>query len=397
MKKVVIIILVVLVAGVAVVLGGQRIVAGAQATPTSQPTVAPVKSSSSIIAEGDVVPAQDASLSFTTAGVINEVLVKEGQKVEKGQVLARLTGSKQLQAAIKAAELEVLSAQQDLTKLGDGAALTAAQAQLDVTQAQKAYDDAAQHRRNLDYRASASQIAGANAGYILAQNEVDKVQSQYDDVAGRPEDDATRALAMANLENAKKARDKALANLNWYKGKADPKDIAEADASVAVAKAKLEDAKIQLEKVKDGPDAAQLALIQSRLDSAQANAEAAQASQAGLELTAPFAGTLNSIDMNVGQFIQPGAAVAKLADLSTWLVKTTDLTELNVAKIQPGMTAEIKLDALPDATLNGKVLYVENFGQNHQSDIVYTVVLQLDRPDPRLRWNMTAVVTFPEK
>ncbi|HVN56190.1 MAG TPA: efflux RND transporter periplasmic adaptor subunit [Anaerolineaceae bacterium] len=397
MKKAVIIILVVLAVGAVVVFGGQRIAAGAQATPTSQPTVAPVKSSSNIIAEGKVVPTQDASLSFTTAGVISEVLIKEGQKVEKGQVLARLTGSKQLQAAIKGAELEVLSAQQDLTRLKDNAALTTAQAQLAVAQAQKAYDDAQKHRLNLDYRSTPSQIAAANANYILAQNEVDKFQERYDNVSHRAENDATRALALANLENAKKARDKALINLNWYKGKADPKDIAEADASLSVAQAKLEDARTQLEKVKNGPDADQLALIQSQLDSAQAKAEAARASLTDLELSAPFDGTINSIDMAVGQFIQPGAAVVKLADLSTWLVKTTDLTELNVAKIQPGMTAEVKLDALPDATMNGKVMYVENFGQNHQSDIVYTVVLQLEKPDPRLRWNMTAVVTFPEK
>ena len=37
---------------------------------------------------------------------------------------------------------------------------------------------------------------------------------------------------------------------------------------------------------------------------------------------------------------------------------------------------------------------IEQFGQSYQGDIVYAVVLKLNQPDPRLRWNMTATVTF---
>jgi hypothetical protein len=34
-------------------------------------------------------------------------------------------------------------------------------------------------------------------------------------------------------------------------------------------------------------------------------------------------------------------------------------------------------------------------GSNRQGDIVYTAEIALAQTDPRLRWNMTAVVTFP--
>jgi multidrug resistance efflux pump len=93
-------------------------------------------------------------------------------------------------------------------------------------------------------------------------------------------------------------------------------------------------------------------------------------------------------------FVQPGMEMAKLADSSSWLVKTTDLTELNVVRIQPGMDATVTLDALPDVQMAAQVQTIDKFGQSYQGDIVYAVILKLDKPDPRLRWNMTATVTF---
>jgi HlyD family secretion protein len=37
---------------------------------------------------------------------------------------------------------------------------------------------------------------------------------------------------------------------------------------------------------------------------------------------------------------------------------------------------------------------IDKFGENHLGDIVYAVTLKLNQPDPRLCWNMTAIVTF---
>jgi hypothetical protein len=120
------------------------------------------------------------------------------------------------------------------------------------------------------------------------------------------------------------------------------------------------------------------------LKNAQDKAGAAKSGLASLELKAPFGGTVISLNLKAGAFVQAGIEVAKLADTSSWLVKTSDLTELNVVKIAPGMTATVKLDALPDVQMTAQVESIEKFGQNHQSDIVYTVVLELNQPDPRL-------------
>jgi hypothetical protein len=41
------------------------------------------------------------------------------------------------------------------------------------------------------------------------------------------------------------------------------------------------------------------------------------------------------------------------------------------------------------------VVRIKSIGQEKLGDITYTVVVRLDDQDPRLRWNMTAVVTVP--
>ncbi len=178
-----------------------------QASSQSTSQTVPVANGGGATASGVIAPAQLAQLAAAASGNVKSVDVSEGDQVKAGQVLIRLAGDEQLQAAASKAALDVLSAQQALDNLQKGAATATAQAQLTLVTAQKALDDAKRTRLNLDYRATPDQIAAANANYILAQSEVDRQQERYDGVSGRPENDSVRALALAALENAKKARD----------------------------------------------------------------------------------------------------------------------------------------------------------------------------------------------
>ena len=74
--------------------------------------------------------------------------------------------------------------------------------------------------------------------------------------------------------------------------------------------------------------------------------------------------------------------------------RTQDLTEVNVVDLQPGDPVTVTFDAIPDLTMPGKVARVRPMGENRQGDIVYSVVIEPDRQDPRLRWNMTASVAI---
>ena len=135
-------------------------------TPTPLPTLVVEGGSSApqtgfgggVTASGSVVPTQEVRLAFTLAGKVEVVNVRIGDQVEAGQVLVRLAGSEKLAAAVEAANLEVLNAQQALKDLQDSAAMVTAQAQLAVAQAQadvanakKALDEAQRKLKNLNY------------------------------------------------------------------------------------------------------------------------------------------------------------------------------------------------------------------------------------------------------
>jgi len=51
-------------------------------------------------------------------------------------------------------------------------------------------------------------------------------------------------------------------------------------------------------------------------------------------------------------------------------------------------------DALPDVELKGEVESISSVAQVKSGDVVYPVKIKLLENDPRLRWGMTAAVTF---
>lgn len=113
-----------------------------------------------------------------------------------------------------------------------------------------------------------------------------------------------------------------------------------------------------------------------------------------LELIAPFSGTIVSSDLKEGEVVSFESRPVFLADMSTWQVTTTDLTELNVVDIEEDMYVLVTFDALPDLELAGKVVSIQGYGEIVQGDVTYEVMVQLTEQDEKLRWNMTAYVTF---
>lgn len=376
----------------------------AQSTPTTGATQPSINTTEAITATGKVIPVQDTALSFVIPGAVNEVLVTEGQEVQAGQVLARLDGAQPLQAALAGAELETLTAQLALEQLTSPEAI--ANAKLAVTTAQTNVTNAQSVVNNQQYWKNAALIQDYYAKYVIAKDNLDKAQTEYDKVqAGDYINNVAEANAYQVLYNAKQAYDTAHYYWSLYSQEPTQRTKNEAQANLDLANTTLNNAEIYLNALNtgdipaDATGAAIVQLQQSRLavQVSQDKVEAAKVALSNLELKAPFGGTVTSLNLKVGMFVQPGMEMAKLADTSSWLVKTTDLSELKVVRIQPGMEATVTLDAMPGVQMAAQVQTIEKFGQSYQGDIVYAVTLKLDQPDPRLRWNMTATVTFGNK
>ena len=396
MKKIVMLILVsLLVIGLAGCDGiAEQVASGDPAEATALP---PVLSEGYITTEGRIVPVRYASLSFSISGAIAEVLVEEGDSIAAGEMIARLEGKERLEAAIVAAELEVLSAEQALEDLYDNAALRKAGAQLELADAEQAVDQAQERLDSKDFKkGSQDEIDAAWAEIVLAEKAVERVEEDFEAVELKAENDFGRAVELARVAEARARRDRAWTRYNALNEEPDALEITEAEAELTVALERLALAEEDWEELQDGLDADELALAESRLTSAKAQLGSAQLRLEDLELRAPFSGMIVISDLEVGELVNPGVAVV-LADESKWEIETTDLTELDVVGVFAGMPVEVEVDALPDVILTGVVERIKTLGETMQGDVTYRVVIGLDEQDERLRWNMTTLVTFLDK
>ncbi len=164
------------------------------------------------------------------------------------------------------------------------------------------------------------------------------------------------------------------------------------EAEIAVAAAELRRAQAEYDLFAAGSRPEDIASAQADLNRAETELMQAQLALNMRTLTAPFAGELASLDLRLGQAISPSAPIAQLADLSTWTVETTDLTEISVVDVAVGDRVKVEIDALPGVELAGTVTNIRPFGVNVLGDITYKATIRLESSDPRLRWNMTAAV-----
>lgn len=342
-----------------------------------------------VSATGIVLPSKRVVLSFPTPGIVDVIMVEEGEMVEKGETLMALEGREQAHVALETARLELILANQSMDEVHRTSGLVSAQTQLAFANAQDALEDAeynwtVQQEGN---RASSNTIRGAEANLILANEEVDRAQSKYDQASG----EAGRALALSNLVAAKEHRDSIQRNINWYLGHPDDTQQAILDAKLSITEAELGVAEQNWVRVKDGPDPETLERAEARVAAAKAQVKAAEAALSLLVLEAPFAGTVSDVYPQAKEWVAPGQPLVVLADLQTLWVETTDLNEIDAAQIEIGDFATTTFDALPDIVVEGQVVYIASKSEEG-SGVNYKVILELNEIPEKVRWGMTAFV-----
>jgi RND family efflux transporter MFP subunit len=169
-------------------------------------------------------------------------------------------------------------------------------------------------------------------------------------------------------------------------------DVTRADA--AVTRAQLALNQLPPDATPDQVSAAQadLGLAQAELRLANSNYNAAQVALKQTEVRAPFAGTVASVNVAVGEQATAGETVVTIGDLSSWLIETTDLSELEVVRVAVGDRATITIGALPGVALTGSVSRIQVRGTNADGGVVFAVAIRPDQAPPQLRWGMTATV-----
>jgi len=293
-------------------------------------------------ATGSVRAAQSAILNWQTTGTVEEVNVKVGDKVQKGDILARLVNAS-LPQNVLSAEVDFASAQQSLDDM-QNSDTTRAQAAVTLQAAQDAYKKAYDYRMSLNGKID---IENVTLDYVNGQQ---------------------------------------IPKIKYTKGYADAETIAKADQSLALDKAQLDDAQRAYDRVKDGPNPLDVAAAKARVQAAQATLNMAY-------IIAPVDGTVTQAVPLPGDQVSVGLPAFRIDDLSGLLVDV-QVSEVDINNIAVGQPVTLTFDAISGKTYNGQVVEVSQAGDLSSGAVNFTVTAKLTDGDAQVKPGMTAAVNI---
>ncbi len=338
----------------------------------------------SIGATGTIQAKQQATLTFSISGRVGKVNVRMGERVAAGQVLIELDPAYYPQSVI-AAQIDLNNARKALEDL-QSSQTALAQAELNLANAKKALDTA-----KTDYETA---VKNNSEGWV--QQAQDRVNQAYSDwQTFRYHNDGSRAAvqelarryqayldALRELEKARQYRDAGIGTSGGNKDTEMALEIAK--AKLDLAQAQYDDASAEYNRLKNGVPAQDLASAQARVDAAQATLNQ-------VRITAPFAGTVMSIELLPGDIVTPGTVGLIVADLSELHVDVP-IAEVDYNRLKVGLRAELVLDAIFDTVYQGTVQEINLSATTTAGSVAYPVKVVVDNPDGRVLPGMTVAV-----
>jgi multidrug resistance efflux pump len=345
-------------------------------TPTAVEEIS-INTTPVVSATGVVLPLKRSMLSVTFPGVVDQVLVERGEVVEKGQVLLRLKGKEEIEAQVAQARTEVISAEQALNDLYENHDLALATALQAYYLANNAVKDAQYQLDNFTVPVNQKNLTAVEAVKIMKER-LDAATAAFQPYRNESEMNDTRKKLKEKLDEAQADYNAAVKRLTY-------------EFALQEALAKLAKAERDYQTLAKGPDPDLVALAEARLTTAKAALAAVEKKLADLEIKALYAGTISEVYVREGEWVAPGQPILILADLEHLRIETTDLNEIDVARVKVGDKVVITFDALPDVVVNGKVVLIAPKA-SEGSGVNYTVVIEMDEIPTALRWGMTAFV-----
>jgi HlyD family secretion protein len=318
---------------------------------------------SKVLEYSGTIEATRSQLSFQVAGRILNVLVDEGQSVEKDQTLAVLDRS-EYQARYDQAKANLEAAKADLAGLEVSlensrkmlpADVERYQASVNALKAQQDLMESGYRTQDVEkaeYNFSALKTAMENA-----KKNKERFDKLYQDkiVSEQEHDNAT-----LQYETALRAYDSAKANLDQFRQGYRDEEVRAAKARLAEGEAVLKQAKINLSKI--DLTERQVEAATAKVGAADAAFKLAGTQLAFMELKAPYKGIITSRNVEHGEVVTLGQEVFSLADLSTIELKIY-VDETEIGKVKPGQEANVTIDTFPDKIYKGKVSYVSPEGE----------------------------------
>ncbi|MBH8561441.1 efflux RND transporter periplasmic adaptor subunit [Nostoc sp. CENA67] len=345
-----------------------------------------------VSANGTVKPERSINLSPKNSGVLKRLLVKEGDIVKQGQILANMDDSN-LQGQLTSAKGQLAQAEANLQKAQAGNRpqdIAQAQAQLDEAQAN--LEKVRAGNRSQDIAQAQARLQSAQAAFNKAEDDFRRNQQLY--TAG--------AISLQTLNQTRADRDSAQAAVNeaqqalaLQKAGSRPEDIEQ-------AKAVVNQRQQALALLKAGTRTEDIDAARAQVTSARGSLQNIQAQINDTIIRAPFDGVVTKKYADPGAFVTPTTASSDVSSATSSsilaLASTNEvvanLAETNVSKISLGQKVTITADAYPGKTFEGKVSQIAAQAVVEQNVTSFEVRVSLADPERLLRSGMNVSADF---
>jgi HlyD family secretion protein len=328
--------------------------AGKKDDPDKKPNFEPARRgdlSITVEATGTTEPVSDIEVKSEATGRIVEFTVEEGDRVAKGDVIARLDQSNQV--------------------------LVVKQQRIQVERAKLAYQEAKNASSNTQRSGLETAVVQAQSSVTAAEQALEQRRAEL----ARYEELTTRGyVTTQELETAQLAVDSAL-------------------ESVRQANATLSNARTQLAEFDASSD--RNAIEQARLqwEAAKVSLQESEKQLGDSVINSPIDGIVLEKPLDVGDSVVSinsafGQAnpVVKVADLSRIKV-STNVDEIDIGKIKIGQPATITVDAFPEREFTGSVTNIFPQGRSSGQGLInFIAIVEVDNAGGQLLGNMTANV-----
>ncbi|WP_165763801.1 efflux RND transporter periplasmic adaptor subunit [Halalkalibacter urbisdiaboli] len=330
---------------------------------------------------GEIVAGSTIDITPKVTGEVVEVLVKKGDKVEKGQVLARVDHSAQEQA-LKMEKATLKQAESAYQRAKNGLVQAEGnykQALASKKQAEASLKEAKQGRQhNIDN--VAIELKNAEKQLKEAKNNVERMKELFD--AGQ----ITRAEyeeAVAVRQRAQSAYDQLQLSMNQ----------ASSELSIDSVTASVEQAEVGVELAQASVTDAELSVNDAKvsLEQAQLSVDNAEDSLGDYQIKAPMSGELASFDVQVGGFASTQSPIGRL--ISTSVVHAVaQVTAEQLLLFEIGDSIAVDVAGITE-DIQGEVSYISP--TTNESGL-FTVEVDIQNDVSNIRPGMVATLTIEE-
>jgi HlyD family secretion protein len=338
------------------------------------------------LALSGTIEAVQVDVSAKITGRIAELLVREGQRVERGTVLVRLAAD-ELTAEARRAEGALVAAEAQRRDLVAGARREEIrEAEARAARAEAQLGDLLAGSRQQEIEQARAALRNAQATREWAERDFRRAQELF----------AKQLIAAQEVDRARQAFEVAAANEVSARERLDLVSVGPREHEVAGARAELRAARERVQLLKAGarPDA--VAAARAQVAQAEAAITLARARLAEATVLAPIDGVVLRKNLEAGETANPGVPIVTLLDTrDLWL--RAYVPETDIGRVRVGQAATISVDAYPGRGFPGVISEIaseaEYTPRNVQTkkervNLVFRVKISAKNPDGVLKPGM---------